>query len=119
MLAQLFPKNRYPLRARTRIYLPERNLTVYEERYYRNPITHISQQISGVHLKAFEGKTLVLSYACSLSPNLWKKSYLCGENGVLVPVPNAQLHKLQEEVWGVENFCKIVHLLADTRWEQF
>ena len=117
-IRELFPKDKYPLRARTEICLPDSDLTLYEERYYKNPITHISKQDSGVFVIVLRKAIVVFSYACLLFANSTKKGYLV-DKGLLTEISKSQLDGLQEECWGIENSCRIVHLLVNAQWEQF
>ena len=69
-LAELFPREKYPLRARTMIMLPSAGLVHGEERYYTNPLMHISNQESGGLVKIFAtDRSLLFSYAFLLHPN--------------------------------------------------
>ena len=119
-LTELFSQEKYPLRARTQISLPNTNLMHHEERYYTNPLMHISDQESGGIVKIFTpGKLLLFSYAFLLHPNNDDTECFLFQDEFLVKISKEELDAQKDNLTGNMNSCEIVHRLATARWESF
>ena len=123
-LEELFPPTRYPLRAKTEYTLPERHLTIRVERYYQNPYTHIANQESGLLVTITLEDFLPVSFLGILHPDNEGREdpndeYYLLQDKALVPITLSELENLQDQLWGAENLCKIVHLEVNARWESF
>ena len=120
-LAELFPREKYPLRARTMIMLPSAGLVHGEERYYTNPLMHISNQESGGLVKIFAtDRSLLFSYAFLLHPdNDDIECFIFQDDHLILVGGKTELDALKKKFLGEQDSCKIVHLLATARWESF
>lgn len=122
-LDELFPREKFPLRARTRAQIPEKNITLEMAIFYQNPFSGDTGQNFSAATSFFVGNTkLFCSAIRTFAENAGEELYLQKENEQFFPASAEEMDRtfkekaedLEEELNGAFKGDP-----ASYAWEQF